>query len=245
MNNDFFSLWLNWFILKTYSLQRNNLIVLVSLSSNAHHPQRSLQSRHIGTKSHAALHPSSSQVLAHHGIMGRHNNSATCRGGGDALLPPPLSLWCWSRRSDPTTPSTYTTPNATSSPLRCRTPEEGVGGPVVLAGVAEQASAGGWQANGVDVVLQDAVLHVGNGVVAQWLLQEQTNQRGLEGLVAKLAQGLQDASDPQVVVLRPLENKAGGHNVISPTSAAKSGATMNPVHGKPNIHDVQHVVKVH
>lgn len=74
---------------------------------------------------------------------------------------------------------------------------------VVLAGVAEQASAGGWQADGVHVVLQGAVLHVGNGVVAQRLLQEQMNQRGLEGLIAKLAQGLQDASDPQVVVLGP------------------------------------------
>lgn len=78
-----------------------------------------------------------------------------------------------------------------------------MGRPVVLAGVAEQASAGGRQADGVDEVLQDAVLHVGKGVVAQRLLQEQTNQRGLEGLVAKLAQGLQDASDPQVVVLGP------------------------------------------
>lgn len=78
-----------------------------------------------------------------------------------------------------------------------------MGRPVVLASVAEQASAGGGQANGVDIVLQDAVLHVGNGVVAQRLLQEQTSQRGLEGLVAKLAQGLQDASDPQVVVLGP------------------------------------------
>ena len=29
------------------------------------------------------------------------------------------------------------------------------------------------------------------------------NQRGLEGLVAQLAQGLQDARDPQVVVLGP------------------------------------------
>lgn len=83
-----------------------------------------------------------------------------------------------------------------------------MGRPVVLAGVAEQASAGGWQADGVDVVLQDAVLHVGNGVLAQRLLQEQANQWGLEGLIAKLPQGLQDASDPQVVVLRPGKNKA-------------------------------------
>lgn len=47
------------------------------------------------------------------------------------------------------------------------------------------------------------MLHVGKGVVAQRLLQEQANQRGFEGLIAELAQGLQDASDPQVVVLGP------------------------------------------
>jgi len=78
-----------------------------------------------------------------------------------------------------------------------------VGGPVVLAGVAEEAPASGRQADGVDVVLQGAVLHVGKRVVAQRLLQEQMDQLGLEGLVAQLAQGLQDASDPQVVVLGP------------------------------------------
>lgn len=42
-----------------------------------------------------------------------------------------------------------------------------MGRPVVLAGEAKQAAAGGWQADGVDVVLQDAVLHVRKGVVAQ------------------------------------------------------------------------------
>lgn len=42
-----------------------------------------------------------------------------------------------------------------------------MGRPVVLASIAEQASAGGWQADGVDKVFQDAVLHVGQGAVAQ------------------------------------------------------------------------------
>lgn len=78
-----------------------------------------------------------------------------------------------------------------------------MGRPVVLAGVTEQPSAGGGQADGVDEVLQDAVLHVGERVVAQRLLQEETHQRGFEGLVAELAQRLQDASDAQVVVLGP------------------------------------------
>lgn len=178
------------------------------LSSSSRHHQRSLQSGHTGAESRAALQPSSSQVLAHHGIMGRHNNPATCQGGGGALLPPPLSLWRWSRCSDPAASSTYCASDSSTSPFRWRAPEEGVGRPVVLASVAEQASAGGWQADGVDVVLQDAVLHVGNGVLAQRLLQEQANQWGLEGLVAELPQGLQDASDPQVVVLRPGKNRA-------------------------------------
>ena len=80
---------------------------------------------------------------------------------------------------------------------------------VVLAGVAEQAPAGGREADCVDVVLQDAVLHVWKGAVAQRLLQEEANQWGLEGLIAQFAQGLQDASDPQVVVLRPLKIRTG------------------------------------
>lgn len=83
-----------------------------------------------------------------------------------------------------------------------------MGRPVVLAGIAEQASAGGWQADGVDKVFQDAVLHVGQGAVAQRLLQEEANERGLKGLIAELTQGLQDASDPQVVVVGPSINKA-------------------------------------
>lgn len=45
-----------------------------------------------------------------------------------------------------------------------------MGRSVVLAGIAEQASAGGRQADGVDVVLQDAVLHVVQGAVAQRFL---------------------------------------------------------------------------
>lgn len=84
-----------------------------------------------------------------------------------------------------------------------------MGWPVVLAGVAKEAPAGGREADGVDVVFQDAVLHVWKGVVAQRLLQEEVNQWGLEGLIAQFAQGLQDASDPQVVVLGPLKNKTG------------------------------------
>lgn len=78
-----------------------------------------------------------------------------------------------------------------------------MGRPVVLAGVAEQASAGGWQADGVDEILQDAVLHVGEGVVVQRFLEEETDQWGFEGLISKLAQGLQDSSNSQVVVLGP------------------------------------------
>lgn len=63
-----------------------------------------------------------------------------------------------------------------------------MGGPVVAAGVAKQASAGGREADCVDVVLQDAVLHVGEGVLAQRLLQEEADQWGLEGLVAQFTQ---------------------------------------------------------
>lgn len=50
-----------------------------------------------------------------------------------------------------------------------------MGWSVVLASIAEQASAGGWEADGVDKILQDAVLHVGEGVVTQRFLQEQSN----------------------------------------------------------------------
>lgn len=114
-----------------------------------------------------------------------------------------------SRRSDAAAPGAGTA--APAAPFRWRAPEEGVRGPVVLAGEAEQTSPRGRQANGVDVVLQDAVLHVWKGVVAQRLLQEEPNQRGLEGLVAKLAQRLQDASEPQVVVLGP--SGTGGENI--------------------------------
>jgi len=73
--------------------------------------------------------------------------------------------------------------------------------PVVLASVAEQASTCGWQADGVDKVFQGAVLHIREGTITQRLFQKKANQWGLEGLVAKLAQGLQDACDPQVVVV--------------------------------------------
>lgn len=78
-----------------------------------------------------------------------------------------------------------------------------MGRPVVLAGVAQQASAGGWQADSVDKVFQDAVLHVGEGAVAERLLEEQAHQRSFEALVSQLPQGLQDAGDPKVVVLGP------------------------------------------
>lgn len=78
-----------------------------------------------------------------------------------------------------------------------------MGRPVVLACVAQQASAGGWQADGVDEVFQDAVLHVGEGAVVKRLLQEEAHQWGFEALVSKLPQGLEDAGDPQVVVLGP------------------------------------------
>lgn len=88
-----------------------------------------------------------------------------------------------------------------------------MGGAVVLAGVAEQAPAGGRQTDGVHKVLQDAVLHAGKSVVAQRLLQEQVNQGGLERLVAQLAQGLEDASDPQVVVLGPEKQRRMRGNV--------------------------------
>lgn len=45
-----------------------------------------------------------------------------------------------------------------------------MGGSVVLASKAEQASACGREMDGVDVVLQDAVLHAGQSPVAQRLL---------------------------------------------------------------------------
>lgn len=63
-----------------------------------------------------------------------------------------------------------------------------MGRPVVLAGIAKQASARGWEADGVDVVLQGTVLHVWKDVVAQRLLQKEANQRGLEGLIAQFTQ---------------------------------------------------------
>lgn len=133
--------------------------------------------------------------------MGRHNDPAP--RGGDALLSPPLLLrggsWC----SDAAASSARAATGEALLPFRQRTPEEGVGRPVVLAGVAKQASAGGWQADGVDKVFQDAVLHVGERAVVERLLEEQTHQRGFETLVPKLPQGLQDAGDPQVVVLGP------------------------------------------
>lgn len=76
-----------------------------------------------------------------------------------------------------------------------------MGGPVVLASEPKQASPRGRQADGVDEVLQHAVLHVLKRAAAQRLLQEEANQRGLECLVAELTEGLQDAGDPQVVVV--------------------------------------------
>ena len=88
--------------------------------------------------------------------MGRHNNPTT-----NALVPPPVPLWGRSRRPDPAAPSAYAPAGAAPSAFGRRAPEEGVGRPVVLVGVAQQASAGGWQADGVDEILQDAVLHVG------------------------------------------------------------------------------------
>lgn len=71
----------------------------------------------------------------------------------------------------------------------------------MLAGEAEQASARGRQADSVYVVLQDAVLHVGQGPVAQRLLQKKADEWSLEALEAELPQGLEDPSDPQVVVV--------------------------------------------
>lgn len=174
-------------------------MVLLPLSFGSDHHQGSLQSCRIGAESCKALWASFGQLWAHHGIVGRHNNPATY--GGGVLFSPPLVLRCWSRRSDPTASSTYT--STAPSPFQRRTPEEGMGRPVVLAGVAEQASAGGWQADGVDEILQDAVLHVGEGVVVQRFLEEEMDQWGFEGLVSKLAQGLQDSSNSQVVVLGP------------------------------------------
>lgn len=122
---------------------------------------------------------------------------------GRALLSSPLLLRCWSWRPEAAASCACVAPGDSPLPLGQRTPEEGVGRPVVLAGVAQQASAGGGQADGVDKVFQDAVLHVGEGAVEQRLLQEQTHQRGLEALVSQLPQGLQDTGDPQVVVLGP------------------------------------------
>lgn len=134
--------------------------------------------------------------------MGRHDDAAAWRGGTLALRPP-LRLRRGGGSSDAAAPGAHAA--AAASPLGRRTPEEGVGRPVVLAGEAQQAPAGGRQADGVDKVLQDAVLHVGQRVVAQRLLQEEAHQRGLESLVAQLAQRLQDAGDAQVVVLGPEE----------------------------------------
>ncbi|TNN65428.1 hypothetical protein EYF80_024369 [Liparis tanakae] len=160
--------------------------------SKQRYEQRSLQS---GQARAESLRPSS--ACASPGIMRRHNNAANT----GALLRPPLLLRCRSGRPDSAAPGTAAattgTTAAAASLFGLRPPEEGVGGRVVLAGVAEEAPASGRQADGVDVVLQGAVLHVGKRVVAQRLLQEQMDQLGLEGLVAQLAQGLQDASDPQ------------------------------------------------
>lgn len=168
-----------------------DLAVVAPLSSHPDHHLCSLQSRE----------DPSSRFMAHHGLMGRHNDPAP--GRGDALLSSPLLLRCRSWRPDTAAPRARVATGDAPPPLRQRTPEEGVGRPVVLACVAQQASAGGWQADGVDEVFQDAVLHVGEGAVAKRLLEEQTHQRGFEALVPKLPQGLQDAGDAQVVVLGP------------------------------------------
>lgn len=137
--------------------------------------------------------------------MGRHNNPAPRRD--EALLSPPLWLRGRGRSSDAAAPGAAPPAGGAPLPLGQRPPEEGVGGPVVLAGVAQQAPAGGRQTDGVDEVLQDAVLHVGEGAVVERLLQEQAHQRGFEALVPELPQGLQDAGDPQVVVLGPRERR--------------------------------------
>lgn len=47
------------------------------------------------------------------------------------------------------------------------------------------------------------MLHVGEGALAERLLEEQAHQRSFEALVSQLPQGLQDAGDPKVVVLGP------------------------------------------
>lgn len=109
------------------------------LSPLAPASQCSLHSSHIRSNSCAALQSSSSQVLAHHRILGRHSNPNTHRGGGGALLPSPLLLWCWSRCSDSTTSSTHAISgtDASCTPFRRWTPEEGMGRPVVLAGISE------------------------------------------------------------------------------------------------------------
>lgn len=75
----------------------------------------------------------------------------------------------------------------------------------MLAGVPEQTAAVGAEADGVDVILQGAVQHVGQGAPAQSLIQQQTHQGGLEGLEAQLTQRLEDARDPQIVMLGPGE----------------------------------------
>ena len=70
------------------------------------------------------------------------------------MLPPlPLLLRCGLRPGPAPSPSPW--------PPGRWTPEEGMGGAVVLASVAQQATAVGGEADGVNVVLQGAVLHAG------------------------------------------------------------------------------------
>lgn len=74
-------------------------------------------------------------------------------------------------------------------------------------GEAQQCTSLAVLSQCVDKVLERAVPHVSQRSLHQSLLQQQVHQRQLVVLEAQLAQALQNARDPQIVVLRPVCEK--------------------------------------
>lgn len=74
-------------------------------------------------------------------------------------------------------------------------------------GEAQQCTSLAVLSQCVDKVLKRTVAHVSQCALHQSLLQQQVHQRQLVALEAQLSQALQDARDPQIVVLRPVWEK--------------------------------------
>lgn len=71
-------------------------------------------------------------------------------------------------------------------------------------GKAQQCTSLAVLSQCVDKVLKRTVAHVNQRALHQSLLEQQVHQRQLVALEAQLTQALQDARDPQIVVLRPV-----------------------------------------